>query len=154
MKLTATQPTVAQCLERSKLMLDEVSRQILCKGYYRSPNPSEWGMKWNHVIISEVTFRLLARKIAKEAKRPFVHVSTLYKYNPFSNETCKNGIRIEMPKLKYLSPIINPLELAGFKRNPYKGLWSYNVDNNEFAKEYLSFFETREEFRHALKLPV
>jgi hypothetical protein len=59
-----------------------------------------------------------------------------------------------MPKLKYLSPIINPLELAGFARNPYNSLWSYHVNNNEFAKEYLSFFETREEFRRALKLPV
>lgn len=150
--------TAIQALEKSKSILDDITDKLLNKGYYMPPNYSDWGMTWRDEIIPEVTLRKFARRVAKEAGRPFVQVYRQYRYRQRQNETDpwvseECGIRIELPKRKYLAPIVNPLMLAGFNPGYYKGLWSIAVDDTEFAKQYLSYFETREEFRKALKLP-
>lgn len=151
--------TAIQCLEKSKQILDEVTDRLITKGYYMPPSYTEWGMKWEDVIIPEPTLRKFARRVAKEAKRPFVQVYRWYRYKPRISadepwESEEVGIRLELPKRKYLAPLVNPLELAGFRRGRYIGLWSYIIEDRDFAREYLSYFETREEFRRALKLPV
>lgn len=147
--------TAIQCLEKSKQILDEVTDRLITKGYYMPPSYTEWGMKWEDVIIPEVTLRKFARRVAKEAKRPFVQVYRWYRYkNDGTWKSEEVGIRLELPKRKYLAPLVNPLELAGFRGGHYIGLWSYIIEDRDFAREYLSYFETREEFRRALKLPV
>lgn len=151
--------TAIQCLEKSKQILDEVTDRLITKGYYMPPSYTEWGMSWKDVIIPEPTLRKFARRVAKEAKRPFVQVYRWYRYKPrITNDepwvSVESGIRIEMPKRRYLAPLINPLELAGFSGGGYDTIWCYTIEDQDFAKEYLSYFETREEFRRALKLPV
>ena len=150
--------TAIQALERSKTILDDVTDRLLTKGYYMPPSYTEWGMDWQDVIIPEVTLRKFARRVAKEAKRPFVQVGKLWGHRMAADgskfENYQTGIWIEMPKRNYLAPLIHPVELAGFYQRGFDTLWHFNINDMEFATQYLSFFETREEFRKALKLPV
>lgn len=146
-----------QALEKSKSILEDVTDRLLTKGYYMQPSYTDWGMDWQDVIIPEVTLRKFARRVAKEAKRPFVQVGYLWGHKALPDGKYYNfqkGIWIEMPKRRYLAPLIHPIELAGFTRGPMHTLWHFHIDDLEFANTYLSYFETREDFRKALKLPV
>lgn len=155
MKLTAL-----QALEATKAMIDEVITNLKKRGYYSPPDYMKHGMTWKDEIIPEGALRRLARRVAKDMRRPFVQVYDLYGYakgdpdDPSTWQTRRDGIRIEMPRRRYLAPLIHPLIVAGYESRGYKTLWNFYITDIEFADAYLAFFETREEFRAALKLPV
>ena len=153
--------TAIQCLQKSKHILDDVTDRLLTKGYYMPPSYTEWGMSWQDIIIPEVTLRKFARRVAKEAKRPFVQVYRYYEYQRTATgidfdykNPVEVGIRIEMPKRRYLAPLVNPIILAGFPSMHYSSVWGFRIKDKEFAQQYLEYFATREEFRKALRLPT
>lgn len=152
--------TALQCLEKSKHILDDVTDRLLTKGYYMPPSYTEWGMSWQDIIIPEVTLRKFARRVAKEAKRPFVQVYRYYEHRRKEDgmhdwgHPIETGIRVEMPKRRYLAPLVNPIILAGFPSMHYSSVWGFYIKDKEFAQQYLEYFATREEFRKALKLPT
>lgn len=154
--------TTINTLNGVKNLFEEAAEEFLTKGYYRVPD----GYLWRHAahvrdpIVPEFTLRKFLRKVAKENKRPFVHVCPRGNYQrvDLGDGKCQvvfkpNGIVIEMPKRKFLAPLIHCLEAAGFSRRGYSTLFGYVVYDEEFAKQYLEFFQTRDEFRKALRLP-
>jgi hypothetical protein len=158
-------------LEEQKRILDEVADGIITKGYYRVPEllveheNEDWRERYKRVIIPAMTVRKFARRVCKEHKRPFIMVDRWadWRRGPDGNykRFCE-GVWLEIPKRRYLMPIVNCLRLAAvedvntdgvyWNRN-CKSVWWFGIRDQAFAREYLSFFETREEFRKAVKLP-
>lgn len=145
-------------LAKMNHVCERVTETLLTKGYYMAPAAEDWGETWKDITIPEVNMRVFARRVAKEHKRPFVQVGYLHRYDPETKTHPRCGIYIEMKKRKHLAPLIHPLTLAGFNettrwRGHYKTLWNFHISDLDFAEEYLKFFETREDFRKALRLP-
>lgn len=140
-------------------LFEHCAAEFLTKGYFYAPEEySYWSAKYDRdPIIPPMTVRKFVRRVAKENKRPFIRVWDYYARRLSKNkgyEHVKHGICVEIPKRKYTAPLVHCLASAGFSRTNEATLWTYTIDDPDFAKEYLSFFETREEFRKALKLPV
>lgn len=153
--MTTTQATI----DTIKI-LNKVTDDMLNRGYYMTPNWSEVGLT---PIIPEYSLRNLARAIAKENKRPFIRISHVYRWHYVGEgrgttgwQSSYNkeyvGLRVLMPRRKYLSPLAHPLLLARFEQ-VYPSMWGFVINDETFAKQYLEYFDTREEFRAALKLP-
>ena len=121
-------------------------------------------------VITVVQIDRIARAVAQEHKRPFVQAYGSITYGGY--EIDQNGeplwvehdapkwnhVKLSIPKRKYLSVLVNPLELIGNNRTDIildhiATYWSYRIYNREIWEEYYKATQTRPEMRAALRLP-
>lgn len=152
-------PTSIASLNTAKRVLDEVTNTLIHKGYYMPPDYTD--VPCGQILIPEPTLRKFARLTAKELKRPFVQVKWETRWRGNHDGLYHRCLVVEAPKRKYTTPLINPLMLVAspdpsadiWWSQGKKSLWYFQIFDLEFANQYLSYFDTREEFRIALKLP-
>lgn len=147
----------------NKALLDKAVNDFFTKGYFEESD--EWLDRSRHdIAIPPPTLRKIARRAAKQHKRPFVRVYTDYEWAFVGDGKGKYGwkkgyirrfksIQIMIPRKRYLYPLINPLSLTDYKIERNCTFWLASITHENFAREYLSMFSTREEFRKALRLP-
>jgi hypothetical protein len=116
-------------------------------------------------FISDQQTRRVARMVAKELKRPFIIMSPVingYKWENINGRWQREAVDpkfshawIEVPKKKYLLPIVNPLILAengeGMKHRHRETLWCFEIYNGDFWNEYRAAMD-RPEMRIARKM--
>lgn len=121
-------------------------------------------------VITVVQIDRIARAVAQEHKRPFVQAYGSITYGEYKRD--QNGgiiwvehdapkwnhVKLSIPKRKYLSVLVNPLELIGNNRTDIildhiATYWSYRIYNREIWEEYYKATQTRPEMRAALRLP-
>ena len=146
-------------------LFEHAASEFLAKGYYRMPDEHDYFNRAAYdrdPIIPPMTLRKFVRRVAKENNRPFIRIWNHYENRQVVHpgethpryEHYQRGIGVEIPKRKFTAPLIHCLHAAGFSRSSEVTLWTYAINDDDFAQEYLSFFETREEFRRACRLPV
>lgn len=109
------------------------------------------GNDWRKTYVPETTMRKVARAMASELKRPFVIAGKYYqrKYDhrtdhgrPWSElPIIFSHAHLQVPRVKYMSPIINPLMLASEPRSyryNYRGEQA-NAITHYFACKWISF---------------
>lgn len=147
----------------NKALLDQIVNDLFTKGYFEESEEFSNGTG-RDIKIPGVTLRKIARMAAKQHKRPFVRVYTDYEWTFVGDGKGKYGwnkgynrrfksIQIMVPRKRYLYPLINPLSLTDYKIERRCTFWLASITHEDFAREYLSMFSTREEFRKALRLP-
>lgn len=120
--------------------------------------------------VSIAQTRRIARRVAKELKRPFIVSSEFISRNYWcgaarrwleSDEPRWRSAYIEMPKRKYLMPMVTPLLLVAdannapvvrYQRGENSSLWRFEFKNRDFWLEYRAALD-RPEMRAARKLP-
>lgn len=155
--MTNTPNSIAS-LNTAKRVLEEVTNTLIHKGYYAPPDYTN--VPCGQILIPEPTLRKFARLTAKELKRPFVQVKWEHRWRSqvLGAQKC---LIVEAPKRLYTAPLINPLMLVAstdpgsgiYWWKNCKSLWYFAIFDLDFANQYLSYFDTRDEFRAALKLP-
>lgn len=127
--------------------------------------------------IPQVTVRKLARRIAKDLKRPFITAHKIMKYRVWNIQSGKwesldeaefSHYWIQFPKRKYLAPIYTPFLLvvaddrpAYRWGTPKKGsvgkletpsLLSFSIANEQLWDEWYAAITTDPDMRKAMKL--
>jgi len=103
--------------------------------------------------VSNVQVRRIARAVAKELNRPFIVASEIV-----NRDGQWIAAEIQMPKRKYLMPLVSPLLLASeAKAGPVycrhkSTLWSFRINDQTLWNEYRAALD-RPEMRAARKLP-
>jgi hypothetical protein len=126
-------------------------------------------MRASKASVALVQTRRIARKVAKELKRPFILASEVVATNywdPMQRRWVTNTrpewrhAYMEIPKRKYLIPIASPLLLvAGAANSPVgnmsrdnSSIWRFTIQDRGFWNEYRAALD-RPEMREARKLP-
>lgn len=133
--------------------------------------------------ISDVQVRKACRLAAQEVKRPFVQCYAVFQRGEWQNQGSQNGYKwvdypepkwvngfVEMPKRRYLSPLVAPLLLAApdettfysrygkppaqVVRNQSRTLWSFRVFDRALWDEYYAFVLNDPDCRKARRLPI
>jgi hypothetical protein len=119
--------------------------------------------------VALVQTRRIARKVAKELKRPFIIASEVIAANYWDANQRRwitsptlqwRSAYIEIPKRKYLMPLVTPLFLidrtanspVSNSRRQESSLWTFNITDRDFWLEYRAALD-RPEMRAARKLP-
>lgn len=137
--------------------------------------------EWKNIFIRPAQTRRIVRAIAKELGRPFVQVGTLYTMYEFnagtrrweSRDPVLLGGYIQVPRRKYLTPLVAPL-MAGDRGpaprrfTPYYGAprhepgiysqhgasyWLFHIHGFDLFKSYLEAIKEDDHIRAALRLP-
>jgi hypothetical protein len=129
-------------------------------------------------MVTAPQIRKVARDVAKEMKRPFIqggeqfstgtHIQDAangrYKWQRYPKPLWSKAY-ITIPKRKYLSVLINPLELGAIaERNATvttkimsrhdATYWHYDIMDREIWNDYYTALQTNPAFRKAMKLPT
>jgi hypothetical protein len=128
-------------------------------------------------LFTSAKIRPLARKVAREMKRPFICVTPMLKMHPDDEEKPWNKMRwvprgygVAVPKRAYLEKVVAPLLVAAHQTEapvyrihqnpqhviyhhlPARGSWSFSIFDTDFWDEYFTSVQNDAEMRKALRL--
>lgn len=121
-------------------------------------------------FISAQQTQRVCRSVAKELKRPFIIMSPVIrtgnwirKNDRWVRQACEPAFEvahIQMPKRKYLMPLVTPLLLAGGDTETAASVWElhqhsnwcFQIHNEQLWLEYRAAMD-RPEMREARRLP-
>lgn len=142
--------------------------QFIKTGIYSDPYQSEYmpdEVLQSSGFISDQQTRRVARMVAKELKRPFITMSPViigYKWERKDGRWHREPVDlrfshtwIEVPRKKYLLPIVNPLILAENGKEVVARckatLWCFGIYNEQLWKDYRASMD-RPEMRIARRM--
>lgn len=167
--------TKSKTMDAVYKQLEEPISRFLETGLHADPLilPGEW----KGIFIPPQTVRRIVRAVAKDLRRPFVEVGTIYTVYEFNAATQRweptdpilLGGFIKVPKRKYLTPLVAPL-MAGDKglpprpfkhKDPEPGIysrhgktyWLFHIHDFDLFKSYLEAIKEDDHIRAALRLP-
>ncbi len=145
-------------LELATSLLRDPIIKFVETGVFFMPDWVDYDAKFSE-LVTPIQIRKIARKCAKELKRPFLIANVEYKHT-IDAKTNRYGrvepheflrARLKIPKMKYTMPLVHPLMLAGAELAGRQ--WTFSFRDETFFNNYLTMIQTRPEMRAALRLP-
>jgi hypothetical protein len=151
----------SKVLAAAHAQLNDPIVHMLKTGFFIEP---DWVR--GETLLTAFKIRPVARKVAKEMKRPFIFVSGRSVCSG-SGKWEKVGYRLQFPKRAYLEPVVAPLLLCAkeithrynavydstVSRDPNATtFWDFMINDLEFYRQYTETVQSDPDMRKALRL--